>query len=100
MARKPKTKKRSVSVHANGKPRMRRSGPWDIECRVRQGVLIGVRVPPQQAPHHAYFALKLPTPEHCIGMADWLRQAAKFLKKEQQTRSPAEPGKPRKGSPR
>ena len=70
-----------VSVHKNGRPRARRSGPWSIRCVGHgHGVHIELSVSQEQVLGRTVFELSLPTEGHCEAMANWLKEAAKFLR--------------------
>jgi hypothetical protein len=88
MATKHKSKGSSAFVHANGRPRAKRKGPWDIKCvGYGQGVHISLCVNASQLDGWQSWSLSLPTPEHCMHMAEWFKQSARFIRNENKTRS-------------
>jgi hypothetical protein len=88
MATKRNTKNSRSFVHPNGRPRTRRKGPWKIKCLgYGHGVHICLTVNTSGLEGYQSWALLFPTPEHCLHMAEWLKESARFLRKENKTRS-------------
>ena len=87
-----KAKSFTVSLYANGKPRSRKGGNWkwnchgyehvaaDIECSVRAEQMA-------DCGNGKCFVWRMPTPEACECMAEWLLKAAAFARQQRKQRT-------------
>jgi hypothetical protein len=87
-----KSKSFAVSVYANGKPRSRRSGNWKLNCHGHEHVAADIEcfvraVEMTDCGHGKGFFLRMPTPEHCEFVAEWLMKAASFARQQSNQRT-------------
>jgi hypothetical protein len=87
-----KSKSSTVSVYANGKPRSRRAGNFKWNCHGYEHVAADIEchVCAEEMTNCGYgkgFFLRMPTPEHCEYMAEWLMKAAAFARQQRNKRT-------------
>jgi hypothetical protein len=90
MHMKKKIKQRSVSVYANGKPRMWRRGNWTLRCwgfdHAAADIECFVKADDVPACGNA-FLLRCESAEQCEAFGHWLLAAAAFARKQAKQRT-------------